>query len=46
MPVELVAVKDVERAGRLLAEFAARLDAEFVSRQLAWDQKPAAEVEK
>jgi putative aminopeptidase FrvX len=46
MPVELVAVKDVERAGRLLAEFATRLDAEFVSQTLAWDQEPAGEVTK
>lgn len=46
MPVELVAVKDVERTGRLLAEFAARLDEDFVSQKLAWDQEPAGEVEK
>lgn len=38
MPVELVEVKDIERAGRLLAEFAARLDEDFVSTKLAWDQ--------
>ena len=37
MPVELLEVKDVERAGRLLAEFAARLDEDFVSKTLAWD---------
>lgn len=46
MPVELVAVKDVERAGRLLAEFAARLDEEFVTQKLAWDREPAGEEEK
>jgi putative aminopeptidase FrvX len=46
MPVELVAVKDVERAGRLLAEFAARLDADFVDQKLAWDQEPEGEVAK
>ena len=45
MPVELLAVKDVERAGRLLAEFAARLDEEFVGQKLAWDQEPAGEEE-
>ncbi|MBC7252153.1 MAG: M42 family metallopeptidase [Anaerolineae bacterium] len=33
--VEMVSVKDVERAGRLLAAFIARLDAEFMDR-LAW----------
>lgn len=33
--VETVSVKDVERAGRLLAAFIARLDAEFMDR-LAW----------
>jgi endoglucanase len=43
MPVELVAVKDVERAGRLLAEFATRLDEDFVNQRLAWDVEPAGE---
>jgi endoglucanase len=38
MPVEVVAVKDIERAGRLLAEFAARLDEAFVTEKLAWDR--------
>jgi tetrahedral aminopeptidase len=35
-PVELVAVKDVQRAGRLLAEFVASLEADFMSK-IAWD---------
>ena len=38
MPVEVVAVKDIERTGRLLAEFATRLDDAFVDQKLAWDQ--------
>ncbi len=43
MPVEVVDVKDIERAGRLLAEFAARLDENFVADKLAWDREPAEE---
>jgi endoglucanase len=35
-PVEMVSLKDVRRAGRLLAEFAATLEAGFMER-LAWD---------
>ena len=35
-PVETVSIKDVERVGRLLATFAARLDAGFLG-TLAWD---------
>jgi len=35
-PVESVAVKDIERAGRLLAEFIASLEADFVDRIL-WE---------
>ncbi len=35
-PLETVSVKDVERAGRLLAAFIARLDDEFLA-SLAWD---------
>lgn len=31
-PVEMVAMKDIYRAGRLLAEFAARLDASFLEK--------------
>ena len=36
-PVEMVALKDVTRAGRLLAEFIAQLDMEFMDR-LKWDE--------
>ncbi len=35
-PVEMVAVKDVTRAGRLLAEFAVQLDEQFMD-TLKWD---------
>jgi len=35
-PVETVSTKDVERVGRLLAAFIARLDEEFLA-SLAWD---------
>jgi endoglucanase len=35
-PVEMVAIKDITRAGRLLAEFIAQLDMEFMDR-LKWD---------
>jgi endoglucanase len=35
-PVEVISMKDVERAGRLLAEFACGLDADFMS-GLTWD---------
>jgi putative aminopeptidase FrvX len=35
-PVELVALKDIQRAGRLLAEFVASLEAEFMNK-IAWD---------
>jgi endoglucanase len=35
-PVETLAVKDVERAGRLLAAFAGRLDGDFLE-SLTWD---------
>jgi putative aminopeptidase FrvX len=35
-PVETVSVKDVERAGRLLAAFIARLDSDFLD-SLVWD---------
>jgi putative aminopeptidase FrvX len=37
MPVEVVAVKDIQRAGRLLSEFATRLDEAFVNEKLARD---------
>lgn len=39
MPVEVAAVKDIGRAGRLMAEFAARLDEAFVTEKLAWDRE-------
>ncbi len=35
-PVELVSMKDIQRAGRLLAEFVASLDADFMN-QIAWE---------
>ncbi|NWF64467.1 MAG: M42 family peptidase [Chloroflexi bacterium] len=35
-PVELVAIKDIQRAGRLLAEFVASLEADFIER-IVWD---------
>jgi tetrahedral aminopeptidase len=35
-PVEVIALKDVQRAGRLLAEFAASLEADFINR-IVWD---------
>jgi putative aminopeptidase FrvX len=35
-PVEMVAMKDIQRAGRLLAEFIASLEADFIN-QIAWD---------
>lgn len=35
-PVEMVSLKDVYRAGRLLAEFVASLDADFLD-NIAWD---------
>jgi endoglucanase len=38
MPVEVVDIKDIERTGRLLAEFAVRLDEAFVTEKLAWDR--------
>lgn len=37
-PVEVISMKDVKRAGRLLADFAASLDADFMDR-LAWDDE-------
>ncbi len=35
-PVEMVSLKDIDRAGRLLAEFAVQLDAGFMDR-LTWE---------
>lgn len=37
-PVEMISVKDVRRTGRLLAEFAANLDAGFMER-LSWEEQ-------
>jgi len=39
----VVAVKDIERAGRLLAEFVTRLDESFLTERLAWDKLPVQE---
>jgi endoglucanase len=35
-PVEMVAIKDIQRTGRLLAEFIASLDADFVD-TITWE---------
>jgi len=35
-PVEMVALKDIQRTGRLLAEFIAALDADFVD-TIIWE---------
>jgi len=37
-PVEMVAVKDIQRTGRLLAEFISRLELDFVSR-ISWEDE-------
>jgi endoglucanase len=39
-PVEVIAIKDIQRAGRLLAEFICSLEADFVSK-ISWDEKDA-----
>jgi putative aminopeptidase FrvX len=39
-PVEVVSIKDVQRAGRLLAEFISRLELDFVS-TITWDEDDA-----
>ncbi len=39
-PVEVVAVKDIQRAGRLLAEFIAGLELDFVSK-ISWEAEDA-----
>jgi endoglucanase len=39
-PVEMVAIKDVLRAGRLLAEFIGGLAPDFIS-EITWEQKSA-----
>lgn len=36
-PVEMVSMKDIQRAGRLLAEFVARLDLDFL-KKLTWEE--------
>jgi tetrahedral aminopeptidase len=36
-PVEMISTKDIQRAGRLLAEFAAQLDETFMDK-LVWDE--------
>jgi endoglucanase len=36
-PVEMVTMKDITRTGRLLAEFAAGLEPDFME-QLKWDE--------
>ena len=36
-PVELVSMKDITRAGRLLAEFAVQLDEHFMEK-MRWDE--------
>jgi putative aminopeptidase FrvX len=35
-PVELTALKDIQRAGRLLAEFIGSLEADFIER-IVWE---------
>lgn len=37
-PVEMVSLKDIERAGRLMAEFASGLDIDFMQK-IKWDDK-------
>ena len=36
-PVEMVSMKDIQRAGRLLAEFAVQLDGTFLDK-LVWEE--------
>jgi putative aminopeptidase FrvX len=43
-PVETVSIKDIERAGRLLAHFVAHLDQDFLNR-LTWDPYDEAQTE-
>ena len=38
-PVELVSMKDVNRAGRLMAEFVANLAPDFVEKKLRWEEE-------
>ena len=37
-PVEVVAIKDIQRTGRLLAEFISRLELDFVSK-ISWEDE-------
>ncbi len=39
-PVEVISMKDIQRAGRLLAQFIAGLDADFIA-NLRWDEESA-----
>jgi endoglucanase len=39
-PVEMIAIKDVQRAGRLVAEFIGSLEPDFVSK-ISWDEQDA-----
>ncbi len=39
-PVELIAIKDVQRVGRLLAEFIAGLEQDFVAK-IQWEDADA-----
>jgi tetrahedral aminopeptidase len=39
-PVEMIAIKDVQRAGRLLAEFISSLEPDFVSK-ISWEENDA-----
>ncbi len=41
-PVEIVATKDILRAGRLLAEFICELEPDFVSK-IVWEEEKSAE---
>jgi len=38
-PVEMVSMKDITRAGRLLAEFITSLDVDFI-KKLSWEEQP------
>lgn len=44
-PVEEVALKDISRAGHLLAEFISRLEPDFIAK-ITWDDKPAQDNNK
>jgi tetrahedral aminopeptidase len=38
-PVELISMKDIQRTGRLLAEFIAGLEPDFVEQKLRWEEE-------